>query len=72
MLGPDSTTRLRLLEAWLPLAQALNSECGWQLSAPRLEQLILAAAPDLARVSYLADARAVLYYGYIRTQGAAR
>jgi hypothetical protein len=56
--------RLRLLEAWLPLGQTLNQEFGWHLEAEALEQLVLAAAPVLARVTTLADARAVLYYAY--------
>lgn len=63
------TSQLLLLEAWLPLAQAINAEFGWALNAPVLEQLILAAAPNLARITNLADARAVLYYAHAQMQG---
>lgn len=68
----ENPNRLRLLEAWLPLAQAMNSEFGWQLDAAMLERIIFRAAPNLVRITSLADARAVLYYAYAQVQGDTR
>ena len=62
----DSATRLRLLECWLPLAQQLNHDLGWQRTPAELEALILAAAADLARTDSATTARAVLWQQYLR------
>lgn len=61
---PDA--RLRLLEGWLPLAQDVNQQSGWQLDGPALEALILAAAPALAETQSPLAARAVLWQMYQR------
>jgi hypothetical protein len=60
---PDECTpeRLRLLECWLPFAQHLNAELGWQCEPAELEALILAAADDLGRADSDVAARAVLW-----------
>jgi hypothetical protein len=57
----DTAARLRLLECWLPLAQQLNQDLGWQRTSAELEALILAAAADLARTDSATTARAVLW-----------
>lgn len=72
MTQHDHANRLRLLEAWLPLAQAMNTEFGWQLQAEALERIVLHAAPNLARITALADARAVLYYAHGQLQKGAQ
>jgi hypothetical protein len=62
---PDAATRLRVLECWLPLAQALNAAGGWGATAPALEALILAAAPALAQARTDLAARAILWHYYL-------
>jgi hypothetical protein len=57
----DPTTRLKMLEHWLPLAQSENERCGWRLAGPALEQLIELAAPELCTVTSALAARAVLW-----------
>lgn len=61
---PDAATRLRVLECWLPLAQALNASSGWGANAPALEAIILAAAPALAQARTDVAARAILWHYY--------
>jgi hypothetical protein len=56
----DDSAALRLLECWLPLAQALREEEGWRDGAAALEALILRAAPLLQGAPSLAAARAIL------------
>lgn len=63
---PDTATRLRLLECWLPLAQQLNQDLGWGHDPPKLEALILAAAGDLAQTDSATTARAVLWRQHLR------
>lgn len=53
---------LRLLEAWLPLAQAENSGQHWELNARQLEALIMIAAPTLRMARTKLAARAILWY----------
>jgi hypothetical protein len=60
---PDS---LRLLECWLPLAQQLNQDLGWERNPADLESLILTAAADLARTDSATTARAVLWQQHLR------
>ena len=60
--APHSYEQLRLLESWLPLAQAANERDGWGLDAATLEGLILAAAPALAGAESLVEAHAILWY----------
>lgn len=60
----DPTTRLRLIERWLPLAQNANDHYGWQLDGPALEALIIAAAPALDQAPSTLAAQAVLWYRY--------
>jgi hypothetical protein len=62
----DRAARLRLLECWLPLAQQLNQDLGWQRTAAELEALILAAASDLARTDSATTARAVVWRQHLR------
>ncbi|PDW01323.1 hypothetical protein [Candidatus Viridilinea mediisalina] len=58
----DPTTRLRLLESWLPLVQAENERYGWQLAGPELEALILLAAPQLTTSTNLLTARVIIWH----------
>jgi hypothetical protein len=62
----DELARQRLLEAWLPLAQAMNQEHGWGYSAAQLEALILLSAADLAHASSAIGARVVVWSYYRR------
>jgi hypothetical protein len=68
LISDDGTagTHLRLVEGWLPLAQDANQHYGWQLDGPRLEVLIIAAAPALAETRSVLAARAVLWQVYRR------
>lgn len=54
----------RLLEGWLPLAQDVNQQYGWQLDGSALERLIMAAAPALAEAQTPLAARAVFWQTY--------
>jgi len=58
--------RLRLLECWLPLAQQLNQDLGWERNPAELEALILAAAAELAQTDSATTARAVLWRQHLR------
>ena len=58
----DPVARLRLLECWLPLAQAESERCGWGYTGPVLEWLILRAAPALHQAQSLLAARAILWH----------
>ncbi|NNJ11952.1 hypothetical protein EKD04_016585 [Chloroflexales bacterium ZM16-3] len=60
------TEQQRLLEGWLPLAQDANQRYGWQLNAPALEALVLAAAPTLLHASSALAARAILWRAYYK------
>lgn len=51
---------LRLLAAWLPLAQAMNEEQGWGEDTVMLEQLIHNAGPLLQAATRAETARAML------------
>lgn len=59
---PDIAARLRLLESWLPLAQAESERYGWGYDSPKLEQLILLAAPRLRAAPTLLAARALFWH----------
>ena len=61
-----SHDRLRLLECWLPLAQQLNQDLGWERNPTDLEALILAAAAELAQIDSATTARAVLWRQHLR------
>ena len=63
---PISPDRLRLLECWLPLAQQLNQDLGWQRNPTDLEALIMAAASELAQTDSATTARAVLWRQHLR------
>jgi hypothetical protein len=58
---PECIRPLRLLETWLPLAQALNERYGWHDDAAALEQLIVAAQPALALCANADEAHLVLF-----------
>ena len=64
----DHTTRQRLLECWLPLAQDLNQRYGWGHDARALEALLLAAAPVLSQTHTAAEAHAILWYHHLIQQ----
>ncbi len=61
---PTDAARLRLLESWLPLAQAENDRYGWGYDAPALERLILLAAPGLRDAPTLLAARACFWHSH--------
>lgn len=63
------STGLRLLECWLPFAQALAQELQWPYDYAALEELILRAAPTLRGVSSVAIARVILVQSYLRSRG---
>ena len=65
--SPAPTEQLRLLECWLPLAQALCERAGWSDGPAQIEALILAAAPALSRAGSPAEANAILW-SYHRAQ----
>lgn len=56
-----AAARRRVVEGWLPLAQEANRAYAWNLPAPDLEALILAAAPALEYVCSSFAACAVLW-----------
>jgi hypothetical protein len=56
----------KLLECWLPLAQQVMSDLGWQATPSELEALIINAADELATISSASSARAVLWRHYMR------
>ena len=58
----DTSVQLRLIESWLPLAQAENMRNGWGQDAPALEALIIAAAPALRLATSTLAARAILWH----------
>lgn len=62
----DRSTRQRLLEGWLPLAQEVSERYGWGLDGPALEALILAAGPGLRRAPSALAACAILWATYTR------
>ncbi len=68
----DAGRQQRLLEGWLPLAQAASLRYGWGLDAAALEALILAAAPALGGARSALEAAAVLWAAYARTSGGER
>ncbi len=57
---------LRLIECWLPLAQEICTTGGYECT--ELEDLIRAAAPDLARVSSALAARSVIWHYLVKQQ----
>jgi hypothetical protein len=61
----DATLRLRLLECWLPLAQAINERHGWGYAAAALEALVVSAAPALALAISAAEAHGILWYYHL-------
>lgn len=63
---PVPHDRLRLLECWLPLAQQLNQDLGWERNPTDLEALILATAAELAQTDSATTARAVLWRQHLR------
>ena len=63
---PALPDQLRLLECWLPLAQQLNQDLGWQRSPTDLEALILAAAVNLTQTNSATTARTVLWHQHLR------
>lgn len=52
--------RLRQLECWLPLAQAVSDAEGWPSDGAVLETLVIAALPDLMQACSSDEARAIL------------
>jgi hypothetical protein len=58
--------RQRLVEGWLPLAQDMNQQYGWQLDGSALEALIITAMPALADAHSALAARAVFWQLYHR------
>lgn len=58
----DIAARLRLLESWLPLAQAESERNGWGYDSSALERLILLAAPSLREAPTLLAARACFWH----------
>jgi len=58
----DNRTQLRLLESWLPLVQAENSDQHWELTTEQIETLIVMAAPALRAATNRLTARAILWY----------
>ena len=64
----DATTRLRLLECWLPLAQQINQDLVWGYASADLEALILAASTDLVQTDSATTARAVLWMRHLRNR----
>ena len=62
----DPAIRQRLLECWLPLAQQLNQDLGWERNPDDLEALIFAAAVELAQTDSATTARAVLWRQHLR------
>ncbi|NJN18206.1 MAG: hypothetical protein HC822_19095 [Oscillochloris sp.] len=58
----DSVATMRILESWLPLAQAENERYAWGYNGAELEQLIMRAAPALRLTSSVLAAQAVLWY----------
>lgn len=57
----DPTTRLRLVETWLPLAQELNQRYGWNDDGSSLEQLIVDSMAALALCTSVDEAHLVLF-----------
>jgi hypothetical protein len=64
----DATAQQRLLESWLPLAQAESERHGWGYDGPSLEQLILLAAPSLRDAPTLLAARACFWHYHQRME----
>ena len=64
----DATAQLRLLESWLPLAQAESERYGWGYDSLRLEQLILLAAPSLRQAPTLLAAQALFWHYHQRME----
>jgi hypothetical protein len=60
--------RLRLLECWLPLAQQLNQDLGWERNPADLEALIFAAAVELAQTDCATTARALFWRPHLRVR----
>ena len=60
--------QLRLLEGWLPLAQAASRHYGLGLDAPALEALVLRAAPLLRQAGSPLAAHAMLWMIYQQQQ----
>ena len=58
----DTTVQMRLIESWLPLAQAENTRNGWGHDGLTLEVLIIAAAPALRHATSTLSARAILWH----------
>jgi hypothetical protein len=64
----DTTIQMRLIESWLPLAQAENTRNGWGQDALALEALIIAAAPALRHATSTLSARAILWHYHRQLQ----
>ncbi len=64
-----SAERLRLLECWLPFAQALAEEQGWGDDGAALAALVLAAGGQLRGAAGAAEARAILLVYHARRGG---
>lgn len=58
----EQPSHLRLLENWLPLAQAENSAQDWGLNGKQIEALIIQAAPALRIATNQLAARAILWH----------
>lgn len=58
----DATAQLRLLESWLPLAQAESEHNGWGYDSSALERLILLAASSLREAPTILAARACFWH----------
>lgn len=59
---PNTPAQLRLLESWLPLAQAASERYGWGYDSATLERLILLAAPSLRDAPTLLAAQALFWH----------
>lgn len=60
--------RLRLLESWLPLAQAENEHNCWGYDGPALERLILLSEASLRGAPTLLAARAAFWFHQQRVE----
>lgn len=61
--------RVRLLECWLPLAQAIGTACGWDKRALSLEELVVTASAALAKSHSTENAAQILTHFYEINQG---
>lgn len=65
-VGKRSPADIRLLECWLPLAEATSQLYGWNADGGALQTLVLAAAPALAHAQNVTEAHAILIVYYTR------